>query len=236
MSGNPLLIAHAVKLATFLALMGILARRRYRTSFLFPTYLLAILTGNALVSFWPATFFTQWFWILKQAVYDILKLGIALELAFRIFRAFPGTHRRALMACSTVLGITTFAIINSGMVGVSTPVMHDYYPRVSAGTIWLMTAIVALVAWYRLPVERFHRAILLGFSSYLLVFTTLLNLLREWGFQTMFRFFDSWSNVAYLAVMLWWAWAAVRPDGEPEVVPATLLDRLVPVAPATQRA
>ena len=228
MNGDQILVAHAVKFATFLALAGILGRGRYRTCVLFPTYLLAILVGNALVSFWPETFYTRWFWILKQAVYDLLKLGVGLELGFRIFRAYPGTHRRALMACAAVLGITTVAIINVGMFQGAVPVVYDYYPRVAAGTIWLMTAIVALVAWYRLPVERFHRAILLGFSTYLLIFTTLVNLLKEWGFDRMFEWFSSVGTLAYLVVMVWWAWAALTPDGEPEVAPASLLHGLVP--------
>src|SRR5262245_26201751 len=148
MSGNQLLIAHAAKLVTLLVLAGIIGRARYKTCFLFPMYLLAILAGNSLPSFWPETFFTQWFWILKQGVYDILKLGIGLELGFRIFRAYPGTHRRALMACVAVLGLTTFGIINWSIpMGGYQVMITQFYPRVAAGTIWLMAGIVMLVAW-----------------------------------------------------------------------------------------
>jgi hypothetical protein len=234
MSGFDLLVGHAVKIATLLTLIGIIGRHRYRTSLLFPVYLVAILAGNSLPTFWPATFYTQWFWILKQAVYDILKLGVALELGYRIFRAYPGTHRRALTACAMVLGITTVAIIHSSIpVGGGYQTMFtQFYPRVAAGTIWMLIGIVALVAWYRLPIERFHRAILLGFSSFLLVFTTIMNLLRDWGYDRLIKPVAPVGTVAYLAVMVWWAWVALTPDGEPEVAPAKLLDRLVPVAPA----
>jgi hypothetical protein len=230
MNSDQLLIAHAVKFATFLALAGIIGRRRYTTCFLFPVYLLAILVGNALPSFWPETFYTQWFWILKQGVYDLLKLGVGLELAFRIFRTFPGTHRRALMACATVLGITTVGIITSNIpIQASQKILlTEWYPRVAAGTIWLLTAIVGLVVWYRLPVERFHRAILLGFSSFLLVTTTLVNILGRWGYDQLVTLLGSVATLAYLAVMAWWAWAALTPDGEPEVVPTSLVHGLIP--------
>ena len=40
-------------------------------------------------------FFTPSFWVLKQGVYDVLKMAIALELALRAFVAFPGAARTA---------------------------------------------------------------------------------------------------------------------------------------------
>lgn len=230
MNSDQLLVAHAVKLATFLTLLGIIGRGRYRTCFAFPVYLLAILLGNALVSFWPETFYTQWFWIVKQTVYDLLKLAVGLELAFRIFRSYPGTHRRALMVCTAILGITTVAIVTSSLPLGAThaSMLMEFFPRIAAGTIWLLTAIVLLVTWYRLPVERFHRAILLGLSSFLLVFTTAMNVMREWGFERVIDIVNPYGTLAYLAVMVWWAWAAITPDGEPEVAPASILRGLVP--------
>ena len=35
--------------------------------------------------------------------------------------------------------------------------MADLQPRVLNGSIWLFTAIAALILWYRLPVDPFHK-------------------------------------------------------------------------------
>ena len=36
-------------------------------------------------------------------------------------------------------------------------------PRILNGTIWVFTSQAALILWYRLPVDSFHKAILIGF-------------------------------------------------------------------------
>ena len=91
MSDLQLLVAHAVKLALLALLAGIVLARAgeavlgrsrstcWRSSL-----------GNILVTLWPARFFTPSFWVLKQGVYDALKMAVALELAWRAFDAFPG--------------------------------------------------------------------------------------------------------------------------------------------------
>ena len=40
-------------------------------------------------------FFNDSFWILEQGVYDLLKMAVAVELAWRAFAAFPGAWRTA---------------------------------------------------------------------------------------------------------------------------------------------
>jgi hypothetical protein len=58
-------------------------------------YVAAILVGNSLATLWPHRFYTPAFWVLKQGVYDLLKIAVGIELAWRAFRGLPGrvAHR-----------------------------------------------------------------------------------------------------------------------------------------------
>src|SRR5215470_9563969 len=90
-----LFVANAVKVLALFTIVGILIQRRQQLCYSFLAYLVAIFTGNCLVTFWPDRFFAGWFWMLKQAVYDVAKLAVALELAQSAFRAFPGARATA---------------------------------------------------------------------------------------------------------------------------------------------
>ena len=90
--------------------------------------------------------------------------------------------------------------------------LAELHPRVLNGSIWLFTAIAALILWYRLPVEPFHKAVLLSYVPYLLVFTVTMNVLGSLGWAGWergwaVRYFN---QLAYLALMMHWARAAWR--------------------------
>src|SRR2546426_1070169 len=67
-------------------------------------------------------------------------------------------------------------------------IIQIYQPQLQTAVIWIITAITLLIAWYRVPVHAVHRAILIGFAAYLLIFTTLLNVLRDFGFDNLRNF------------------------------------------------
>jgi type IV secretory pathway TraG/TraD family ATPase VirD4 len=100
---------------------------------------------------------------------------------------------------------------------------HDivtrYNPQVQTGVIWLLSATAVLTVWFNIPLHFFHRAILLGFSSYLIVFATLLNVLRSFGFDKMIDTINVIDAYAYLALVTWWAFNAWRKDHAFEVAP-----------------
>ena len=102
-------------------------------------------------------------------------------------------------------------------------------PRILNGTIWLLTGIAALILWYRLPVDRFHKAILTGVVPYLLVFTVALNLLDSYGFNEMRVTVNQMSLAAYLVLTVYWARAAWAPFRAPAQArePAPVLERQV---------
>lgn len=208
MSGLQLAIAHAVTLALVAALLGVLVRGRLRQCWTFPVYLMATLIGNSLVSLWP-DWYTPTVWIVKQSVYDLLKMAVALELAYRALRAFPGAWRTARVVLLLLL------VLSSVVLAAVTPrssyvTVWEWQPSVVTAAVWLLTATALLVVWYHLPVHDWQRAIMLGLAPYLLVFVTLLDLLGRWGWE--FRAaVGVVGSLAYLAVVLFWTHAAWRP-------------------------
>ena len=210
MSDLQLLVAHAAKLALLALLAGIVWRGRARLCWSFALYVLAILLGNVLVSIWPSRFFTPSFWVLKQGVYDALKMAVALELAWRAFDVFPGAARTARAVIPALLALSTLAL------SVLTPAssymtVWDWQPRVATAALWLLTATALMVVWYQVPVHEWQRAIMLGLAPYLLVFVALLGLLRRHGWAFLEPITTA-ETVAYLGLVLFWTWAAWRGD------------------------
>ena len=216
MTSLNLVLAHAVKLAVLATFAGVLARGRVRQCWAFPVYLLVVLVTNALGSFWPARFHTPEAWTVYQVAFDALKMAIVLELAWRSFAAFPGAMRSARVVLPVLLVVSTVTI------AFFTPpssylTVWEYQPSVVAGTLWLLTATALLVVWYQIPVHDWQRAIMLGFAPYLLVFVVALDMLRRhgWSSGASAGLLD---QVAYLALIVFWAWAAWRRDSAGPVV------------------
>ncbi len=213
MSVLELAVAHAVKVALVVLLVGMLRRGRWRECWSFTAYVIATLTGNTLVSLWPARFLTPSFWIYKQATYDLLKLAIALELLYRAVRAFPGTWRAARLMVLALLGGSAFAL------AALTPrssyrTIWEWQPSVVTAAIWLLAGVALIVVWYQVPVSAWARTIMLGFAPYLLVFLIFVDLLRRHGWR-LNPDAGVVASLAYLALVAFWARAAWRktPEG-----------------------
>jgi hypothetical protein len=85
-------------------------------------------------------------------------------------------------------------------------------PRILNGTVWVFVAVSAVVLWYRLPVSRLDKALLVGFVPYLLVFTVSLTLLESlgWGADVV-RGMGHIQASAYELLLLYWngvVWSA----------------------------
>ena len=213
MSDLQLLVAHATKLALLALLAGILWRGWTRLCWSFAVYALAIFLGNVLVTLWPARFFTPSFWVLKQGAYDVLKMAIALELAWRAFVAFPGAARTARAVIPALLGVGTLALALLAPTS-SYLTVWDWQPRVATAALWLLTATALMVVWYQVPMHEFQRAIMLGLAPYLLVFVVLLGLLRQYGWGSRVPVATA-EALAYLTLVVFWSWAAWRVDMAP---------------------
>ena len=209
-------IAHFVKIALLALIAGVLIRGRARLCWIFPLYMAASLFGNSLSTFWPDRFLTPAFWVLKQAVYDSLKMLLALELAWRAFGHFPGAMRTARMALLLVLTASTLAL------AVLTPpssyyTVWNWQPSVATAALWLLTATALMVVWYQIPVHDWQRAIMLGLAPYLLVFVALMDVLKryDWKFEHEVVLAEQF---AYLALVLFWVHAAWRRDSSDRAI------------------
>jgi hypothetical protein len=225
MSGVDLLMAHVVKLGFLAILMGLFARRRAHVCWSFVGYLVWGLVCNTLISFWPDQFYTRWFYQLMQGVLDGLKLAIAAELTYRTFRAFPGAAARVRVALAPLFLVPAMFVTKVPAGTNFEDWVRLYQPQVQTGVIWIITAITLLIAWYRVPVHAMHRAILIGFAAYLLIFTTILNVSRDFGFDNLRSFINAADNYAYVALIAGWAYAAWVPARRP-VVSLDVLKRL----------
>jgi hypothetical protein len=216
MSGVQLVLAHANKVVMLALLAGMIWRARLGQCWWFSAYVLAAITGNALSSVWPDRFYTPSFWMVKQAVYDVLKLGVGLELAYRALAAFPGAWRMGRLVLAAFVVVSTMAL------GWLTPrgsyeTMWQWQPSVMTAAVWLLTATALLVTWYQLPIGEWQRAIMLGFAPYLLISATLLRLLQRRGFTL--AGIGIWDSVAWLALVTFWAYVAWRRDGTSDAYP-----------------
>jgi hypothetical protein len=219
---NPLAIRVIGKLALVAALAGIVVRGRFKDCRAFPAYLMAVLLTELAVALWPGRLFRWDFWVFQQFLFNVCKVAVAVELAFLAFRLFPGARTTARLGWAVVVVATTISIVaatpdrTSNATDAYQSFVFAVQPRLVNGTIWLFVITARLVSFFNLPWSDWHRAISLGFCIYLVVFVTLLNLERKlgWGIQELFNRVD---GSAYVALELWWAYAAWRrePTGDP---------------------
>lgn len=219
MSAHQLLIANLVRSGILLIVVGMLVRRRAKLCWTFMAYLAAVLLGNSLISFWPEHFYTAWFYILKETVYNGLLLCLAVELTYRVFQAFPGALARVRLVLAPLLAVTAVGIISVPTGSDYVDIVTRYHPQIQTGVIWLLSATAVMAIWYNLPLHRVHRQVLLGLTSYLIVFATLGNVLRSFGFDRLREMIGFVDAYAYLALIAWWAVNAWRSEQGFEVAP-----------------
>jgi len=204
------IVAQLAKVSLLALLVAMAMRGRLALCWTLTAYVVATLVGNSLATFWPHRFFTPAFWILKQGVYDSLKVGIALELAWRVFSAFPGAWRVARILIVVLLGASTVALVwltpHSSYANV-----WEWQPSVVTAQVWLFTSLALLIVVYQIPIGEWHRAIVVGFAPYLLVSVTLMNLLERRGarFRQAVGLLDS---VAFVGLIMLWTYAAWRQE------------------------
>ena len=213
MSEAQWVVAQLAKVSLLALLVAMAMRGRLALCWTLTAYVVATLVGNSLATFWPHRFFTPAFWILKQGVYDSLKVGIALELAWRAFSAFPGAWRVARVLIVVLLLGSTLALAwltpHSSYANV-----WEWQPSVVTAQVWLFTSLALMIVVYQIPIGDWQRAIVLGFAPYLLVSITLINIWQRLGWQARegIGLVDSF---AYLALVLFWVHAAWRQEEPP---------------------
>jgi hypothetical protein len=225
MIGSELLLNHLMKLVYLAILTGLFARRRAHLCWSFVAYLGTALVCNSLMSFWPDQFYRLWFYSLMLDLLNAMKLAVAAELTYRTFRAFPGAAARVRVLLAPVFFVPVLFVSKVPAGASYQEIMQLHQPQLQTAVIWIITAITLLIAWYRVPVHAVHRSILIGFAAYLLIFTTLLNVLRQFGFENLRSFFNVADAYAYIVLLGWWAYSAWVPARRP-VLALDVLKRL----------
>ena len=208
------LTAKAIGLAgvalLLLTLAGLVVRGRWRQWYAFALYLPVIAAFSAAFVFLPELW-TPEVWYVQANVLNALRFAVALELAARTFRAFPGA-RSTLRPVMLLVLILTFGML------VAFPwsaveyqsFLEELQPRLLNGTVWLFTAIAALILWYRLPVAPLHKSVLLAYVPYLLFELLFLRVFvaRSWQVPAL----GYLNQAAYLLLVAFWARVAWRVD------------------------
>jgi len=222
-------IGLASTLLLLTTLVGLVVRRHWRVWYSYALYI-AILPVFTLLFLADQRLYSREVWMVQESLLNAVRFGMALELAGRTFRAFPG----ARSTLNVVLMVVTAATLALALPSYDPD--HDYVnfvvnlqPRLLSGSVWLFTAIASLILWYRLPVLPFRKAILLSYLPYLIFATAFLNLLNQYGWQERLQYLN---QVVYLALVSFWAYTAwklpVMSDSEPPsstLPPGTRLKR-----------
>ncbi len=221
----------AASILLLVAAWGLVRRRRWHASVFFTAYLLFGGAVGLLQALWPQRFYTGWFWLVKETFYFVLKLGIALEVAWRTFRGFPGAQSHVRLVALTVLGATALLVIavpvpaDSTGYDVYVKTVTELHPRVHNGVIWLMAVTLVLAQWYRVPVHPFHAGILVGQVLYTGFWSTSLSLASVYGLETTARWRLAFAVAHYLLVG-WCLYISWRPESDEMVAQADILRRL----------
>lgn len=175
-------LAHAVKLAYVVALVLAVRAGYHRRCWTWVGYSLLILCFGGLMTLWPAKFWTWEMYTASRNVYAVLKLLIGVEVAVHVFRAFPRAERVARVSAAILLSLTVPMIAGLpyviGPIPFNPETYADWHLRLNTASVWLFALTALLVSFYHLPVEHWHRALLIGFTVHLVIFSLLLGSLK----------------------------------------------------------
>jgi hypothetical protein len=211
MTGAQRAIAFVGLLLIASAALGVIARRRFSAWRFFFVYLVAVFVGGALPHIWPDRFFTPEFWQVKETVYVALRFAMAAELAVRTFRAFPGAMATLRRVTFIILLVTLAAVLTAPVGEGYTSFLSEVQPRVLNGSVWIFTAIAGLVLYYRLPIGRFQKSVLLSYVPYVLAFTVFITHWGRGGWRSGPIVVHA-NQLAYVALVAYWNLAVWRRD------------------------
>lgn len=215
--------------------VGLVLRGRHRLSRAFLAYLMAMVVGNRLVTWWPSTFLNYGFYMGRTATYTALSILAAVEIALLTFSMFPVARRRALLMMALVLVATYGAAFGIDPSSELYPWMHAVGLLSSggqAGRLWLFVVPVLVAAYHRVPLHPYHRALLVGFALYLGGYSCMLgfmanhvalagNTFTHPAYLAAHAYLRSLEPVAFAATVGVWTWAAWRvPRPAHDVAPA----------------
>jgi hypothetical protein len=229
-------ILHTGTLLASVVLLGLAYRRRSGRCVSFVLYLLSVALPSLLAGLWPQRFFTWATWTSAELAQAAFALASALEIAWRTLdglAAAAHVTRRLILIVLLVTAAFTWMAPSQPIVQITSATAREHtaayvavalLPRLTYGTAALFTALLAVLTFYLLPVDPLHKAIMVGFSLYLVLFSVLfISILSEATRATYSRV----NSFAYLALLAGWAYAAWRIEPPPPA-PEAVVRRLWP--------
>ena len=200
-----------------LTLAGLIVRRRWSQWYAFSLYL-PVVSAFSLAFLVKPDLWTWDVWFVQENILNALRFAVALELAARTFRAFPGARSTARPLMLLVV-LVTFGMVAAfpGSAVDYESFLEELQPRLLNGTVWLFTAIAALILWYRLPVAPLHKAVVLVYVPYLLFQLGYLRVFVERSWQVPALGYIN--QAAYLLMVAYWSRVAWRTEVPSRVAP-----------------
>jgi hypothetical protein len=161
-------------------LTGLAARRGHRSSISFDVYLLSIVVFEFLLLFWPGRFYNWDYWFAQETIQSLLKVSIVIELSIRVFAGLPRARVTVAIGLGLIAAGTLLSIADVDATGIQALAV-TIMPRIFYGTAIMFGLILTLALSYRVALEDVHKAILMGFTPYLLTFTVGIQLLEAAG-------------------------------------------------------
>lgn len=191
-------------------LAGLVRRRKSSQCATFTVYIACVTVFTLLIQAFPSHYSPEAFTI-KQAIYDCLLFGMALELSYRAFAAFKGiaTQIRAWLALAVAL--SSVAIFWLTPPDPDYAHLSQYQPAITTAGIWCLSFVAFLIVWYQIPVPAFTRSLFLAYVPYLLVFVTYIDLIGRLGWGEI-QHLNVANAAAYDLAIGYLAFAAWRKD------------------------
>lgn len=205
-------------------LAGLIVRRRLGRAIALPLLLTALIASSAFVALAPHLY-TWRVWLAKEAVHAALLFALALELAVRVLGHLPGAARVAHIVVGAVVGGVGLVVVFTPMrQALVTDLSVTVLPLVAGGLALLFTSLALMTAFFLVPEDPLHKAVLSSLPLYLILYCVwTAQLLGEPG-RTVVDDVLPWVLVLVLVTLSHAAWRRE----EPPPVPASLVRFLWP--------
>ena len=194
---------------------GLLYRGRVRACGSFVAYDLTVVAQGVGAALWPDRVYNWQTWMAWQSIQVPLKLLILFELGSYIFKPFPGALAVMRGVIVLVLAATNYALLTLPAGSGLSQFAVKAGPIASQATTWGAALLLGLSTWYFVPMDAWRRAILTGLTIYGMLSTVTMAGLERWGWGA--RELLSYVNIgSYVALLVYWAFAAWRATSEDE--------------------
>jgi hypothetical protein len=153
--------------------------------------------------------YTWDFYFAKEGLIAAIKLLLAIEIYLRVFAGLPGARRLANLP---LLGLLLLTLAMLGRPNLHTDPQSSYktiVPVATVGITLILTLVLGLATWFRVPALSLHRAILRGLVLYQLVSSFGMNAFALFGGRAR-PLFNALVPFAYDILLVYWVFVVWR--------------------------